>query len=289
LRNEDAQQKGFAMQVYTLNIGQGQFVVVTGTVHAFIVDTFVPLSPTQPVINVKAALASILAGKELVGLIITGFDSDHFNEVGMRIVLNKYRPNWIMYPKYFKKTDTANTCFSIIESFERVKTFTRCSISLSDNATRFYYNLSSEFIFEMFSPHSDDMNSSNNCSLVCKVIERSTGITYLITGDTEDDRWESIVKYFGGALAANILAAPHHGSEHGITESAIKLIAPKTVLISAGVGNQYGHPDAKALQLFRMYSEHYYSTNWGNGQSLRTEALLTGINTYKFEPSTGNG
>ena len=148
------------MQIYTLNVGQGQFVVVTGTSHAFIVDTFVPLSPSQPVINVKSALATILAGKELVGLIITGFDADHFNEVGMRIVLNKYRPNWIMYPKYFKKTDTASTCFSIIESFEKEKKFTRYSVSLSDNATRFYNNLSSEFVFEAFSPHSADMNSS---------------------------------------------------------------------------------------------------------------------------------
>ena len=271
------------MQIYTLNVGQGQFVVVTGTAHAFIVDTFVPLNPIQPIVHVKAALATILAGKELVGLIITGFDADHFNEIGMRIVLNKYRPNWIMYPRYFKRTDTANTCFGVIESFERETKFPRYSVSLSDNNTRFYTSLSSEFIFEVFSPHVADMNSSNNCSLVCKVTERSTGISYLITGDTENDRWDSIVKYFGGSLAANILAAPHHGSEHGISESAIKLIAPKTVLISAGVNNQYGHPDALALLLFKAYAEHHYSTSWGNGQSLRTEALSTGINTYKFE------
>jgi len=196
------------MQIYTLNIGQGQFVVVTGTTHAFIVDTFVPLDPSQPVINVKAALANILAGKELVGLIITGFDADHFNEVGLRIVLNKYRPNWIMYPKYFKKSDTADTCFSIIEGFENEKKITRYSVSLSDNDTRFYNSLSPEFVFEAFSPHVADMNSSNNCSLVCKVKEKSTGATYLITGDTENDRWDSIVRYFGNALSANVLAAP---------------------------------------------------------------------------------
>ena len=211
------------MHIYTLNVGQGQFVVVTGDTQAFIVDTYVPLNPTNDIINVKAALATILQGKELVGLIVTGFDSDHFNEVGMRIVLNKYRPNWIMYPKYFKETTTADACFAVIKTFESQKAFTRYSISLSKNDTRFYNKLSTEFQFEVFSPHSVDMNSSNNCSLVCKVKELSTGRTYLITGDTENDRWGSIARYFGSALASDVLDAPHHGSKNGISEEAMAL------------------------------------------------------------------
>jgi len=92
------------MQIYTLNVGQGQFVVVTGDTQAIIIDTYVPLNPSADIVNVKGALATILQGKQLVGLMVTGFDSDHFNEVGIKIVLNKYRPNWIMYPKYFKNT-----------------------------------------------------------------------------------------------------------------------------------------------------------------------------------------
>ena len=106
------------MKIYTLNVGQGQFVVVVGDEQAIIIDTFVPLEPVKPIINVKAALADILAGKYLVGLMVTGFDADHFNEVGMKIVLNKYRPDWIMYPKYFKKTTTADACFAAIKAFE---------------------------------------------------------------------------------------------------------------------------------------------------------------------------
>jgi hypothetical protein len=43
--------------------------------------------------------------------------------------------------------------------------------------------------FGYFSPHSADMTSFNNCSLVMKVKEKSTGATYLITGDAENDRW----------------------------------------------------------------------------------------------------
>jgi competence protein ComEC len=271
------------MQIYTLNVGQGQFVVVTGDTQAFIIDTYVPLTPTNDIINVKGALATILQGKVLIGLVITGFDSDHFNEVGMKIILNKYRPNWIMYPKYFKETKTADACFTVIKSFESQKIFTRYSVSLSKNDTRYYTAMSTEFQFEVFSPHAADMNSSNNCSLVCKVKERSTGRTYLITGDTENDRWSSITHYFAGALASDVLAAPHHGSKNSISAQAMALIKPQLVLISAGVNNQYGHPDAEATRLFAAYAGKYYSTSDGGGQSLKTVVTVGEVKTFKFD------
>ena len=158
------------MKIYTLNVGQGQFVVVVGSAEAIIVDISIPTSLAKPIINVKGALADILSGKKLIGLMITGFDADHFNEIGVKVALNKYRPNWIIYPRYFKKTSSADAAFAAIKQFESQKEFTRHSISLGDNNSRFYNDLSKEFYFEVFSPHKEDMNSSNNCSLVCKIV-----------------------------------------------------------------------------------------------------------------------
>lgn len=270
------------MNIYTLNISQGQFVVVTSTKEAFIVDTFVPLNTEQDTVFVKGALSKILAGKHLIGLIVTGFDADHFCEAGMKIVLNKYRPDWLMYPKYFKATKTADQCFAAIKVLEGQKELVKHSIVLSDNVKRVYRKLSNEFDFEIFSPHRADMNSSNNCSIVCRVKERATGATYLITGDTENERWDSIVKEFGSSLKSDVLDAPHHGSENGITEKAIKLISPHTILVSAGVDNQYGHPHPTAKALFKKYSTNRYQTNDGGGQSIRTVADGNSINSYKF-------
>jgi competence protein ComEC len=272
------------MQIFTLNVGQGQLVVVTGTAQAIIIDTYVPLNPSNDIVNVKSALASILAGKELVGLLVTGFDSDHFNEVGMKIVLNKYRPNWIMYPKYFKQTKTADACFAVIKGFEAQKPFKRVSVALDKNESRFYRSLSNDFQFEMFSPHSEDMDSSNNCSIVCKIKETATGRSYLVTGDTENDRWASITRIFGNAITCDVMAAPHHGSKNGITANAIKLASPHTVIVSAGVNNEYGHPDKEAAALFNQYSQKWFATCNGQGQSLKTVADATGVNTYKFTP-----
>lgn len=260
------------MEIYTLHVGQGQFVVVAGDREAVIVDSFVPLSPETPIVNVKAALAAILPNKNLVGMMATGFDADHFCEVGMKLVLNKYRPDWIMYPRYFKPTSTANACFSAIENLCTSKDVQRVSVSLSANHERIYDQLSNDFTFEVFSPHVGDMNSSNNCSLVCRIEERSTGVSYLVTGDTELDRWSSILRYFSDGIQSDVLAAPHHGSRNGVSKAVISAIAPHTVLISAGVNNQYDHPHDESTWLYETYTKQVHSTNDHGGQSLLTIA-----------------
>jgi beta-lactamase superfamily II metal-dependent hydrolase len=39
------------------------------------------------------------------------------------------------------------------------------------------------------------------------------------------------------------------------------LVNPDTVLISAGVNNAYGHPDAAAVRVYRAVARAVYSTN----------------------------
>ncbi|HEU4735003.1 MAG TPA: hypothetical protein VFT22_44225 [Kofleriaceae bacterium] len=263
-------------------MGQGQFVLVVGESEAIIIDSYVPLAPVVPIVNVKGALAKVLQGKKLVGLLITGFDSDHFNEIGIQIVLNKYRPEWIAYPQYFKKTQCATNCFGHIDRFDARKKIRRVSFQLRKNSARFFNNLCSEFSLEMFSPHAEDMDSSNNCSLVCKIREINTDATYLVTGDTELIRWHSIVKIFGSALDCDVLAAAHHGSKNGVSRSLLECAQPHTVLISAGVDNQYGHPDATALALYKDFAQEVWCTKWGNGQSLRTNVTRETIKSFKF-------
>lgn len=272
------------MDIYTLHVGQGQFVVVRGDTEAIIVDTFVPLNPLVEIVHVKAALTEILSRRprKLAGLMISGFDADHFNEIGLQTVLNKYRPRWILYPRCYKQTVNASRCFRHIERFETDTSFRRISGCVSPGEPRFYNHLCEDFRLEIFSPHSDDLTSSNNGSLVCRIEERSTGASYLVTGDTEGDRWDSIVHYFGNRLRSDVLAAPHHGSRNGITEEAMQCIDPHTVLISAGVDNQYDHPDEEALELFSSFASAVYSTNDMDGQSLRTRVTQSGILTTVF-------
>lgn len=132
-------------------------------------------------------------------------------------------------------------------------------------------HLAEAFELELFSPHVDDMDNSNNCSTVLKMEGVGPGgFAYLVTGDTEVSRWDWIVELFGDELQADVLAAPHHGSKNAAHPGMALAVMPNTVLISAGIDNQYGHPDRKAVDLYLRVAKHVHQTNVKDGITLLT-------------------
>ena len=128
------------------------------------------------------------------------------------------------------------------------------------------------FEAELFSPHSEDMDNSNNCSIVLKLTGiGGDGFSYLVTGDTENARWDTITRLFGRRLKSDVLSAPHHGSKNASHPEMTLLVSPNTVLISAGVDNQYGHPDSQAVKIYQKVARHVFQTNVHGGVSLHTK------------------
>jgi competence protein ComEC len=103
-----------------------------------------------------------------------------------------------------------------------------------------------------------------------------------VTGDTENGRWKRIAAIFGNSIKCDALDAPHHGSKNGIASEAFKLMKPNVVLISAGVGNKFSHPDAEAVKIFGSLGAKVYSTNDNNGQSIRTEITRNGTQSFLY-------
>ena len=266
------------MNIITANVGQGALSIVRHGREAIIVDSRIPPSDNDTVCYVKEMLAVALKDHNVKGLILTGFDSDHADVTGVGIILPKYRPDWVMYPKYYKESDEAKRVFSFISQQEAIRRTSgrplqRISVRLDRLNHRQLLGLSSNFEFELFSPHVEDMDCSNNCSIVLKLTGIGDGgFSYLITGDTENGRWDTISKFFGTALKSHVLAAPHHGSRHSVHPQSLLYIEPHTVLVSAGVNNQYGHPSPEALKVYDRVARHVYSTNMQNGVSLLTKA-----------------
>src|SRR6267378_6092391 len=230
-----------AMNIITANVGQGALAIVRHRGEAIIIDSRIPPSDDATVAFMKEILAVSLKGHYVKGFILTGFDDDHSDIAGASIVLRKYRPDWVMYPKYFKDSTEAKLVFRLIDAEaalrrESGKPLRRVPVRLDQLAGRTLTGLSEYFSFELFSPHIKDMDCSNNCSIVLKLTGLGPrGFSYLITGDTENDRWDTISQLFGSALKSHVLAAPHHGSRNATHPKSLLDIAPHTVLISAGV------------------------------------------------------
>lgn len=289
------------MKIITVNVGQGALAIVRHQGEAIIVDCRIPPSGDETVAYVKQIMALALKNHHVKGVILTGFDNDHTEIVGASIVLRKYRPDWIMYPSYYKDTVEAKRVFALIDDQVKERRSTnnpleRIGVRLDRLSSRWLTGLSNKFDFELFSPHTEDMDSSNNCSIVVKLTGLgSGGFSYLITGDTENPRWETINRLFGSALKSHVLAAPHHGSRNATHPKSLLNIAPHTVLISAGVENQYGHPHSQALQVYGQVAKHVFSTHMEGGVWLLTQpganeittTLIGSVNTQATVASAG--
>ncbi len=223
-------------------------------------------------------LERLLRDRAVVGLVLTGLDADHCSPSGVDYILSNHRPHWVMYPKYYKDTDSAAESFEVINRHERRRRVSRdplrrLSVRVDNADGRRLADLAGDFEFELFSPHFEDIDNSNNASIVLRLTGRGPkGFSYLITGDTENDRWERIATIFGESIRSDVMAAPHHGSRNATNARALTLIRPNTVLISAGVENMYGHPHAQAVAAYGRVAKHVYATNVQGGVSLFTRA-----------------
>jgi beta-lactamase superfamily II metal-dependent hydrolase len=261
------------VEVLTLYVGQGNLTVVRHGTQAIVVDTRWLAERSE---DIESKISRFLQRRDLSGIVLTGLDDDHADPVGLDWLLENYEPNWVMYPKYYKDTENAQQVFNVIRKHERRRKGTqrpleRISVRLDRLESRYLDDLTDEFQLELFSPHIEDMDNSNNCSIVLKIEGIGPGgFSYLVTGDTENPRWDRIVDLFGDALDADVLAAPHHGSKNAAHPGMILEVRPHTVVISAGVDNQYGHPDRKAVALYLRVAAHVFQTNVRNGISLLT-------------------
>lgn len=273
------------MDVLTLYVAQGSLAAVRSGQEVLIIDAHMPDCDDVSQAEIEASLEVFIGTRTVRGLILTGLDKDHACPAGVDSILTRYLPDWVMYPTYYKDTDAATEVFRIIQRevnrrASSARPFTRKSVHVARADARYLSGLSSQFRFELFSPHMGDMDCSNNSSIVVKITGLDVyGFSYLVTGDTEKDRWDTINRLFGTDLASDVLAAPHHGARSGVNVRSIELIQPHTVLISAGVDNAYGHPYGSAVKVYQEMAECVFSTHAEGGHCLWTRRTNSGFNT----------
>jgi integrative and conjugative element protein (TIGR02256 family) len=285
-RQDLPRKKGVSMDVFTLYVGQGSLAAVRAGNEAIIVDAHMPDCDEITSPQIEKSLDVYLAKSKVRGLILTGLDRDHACPAGVEYILMKYEPEWVMYPKYYKDTDAAGEVFDIITRHEKRREETsnpllRKSVRVDRVDSRQLTGLATNFTFELFSPHMDDMDCSNNSSIVLKLTGLDPkGFSYLITGDTEKERWDSINRFFGKYLASDVMAASHHGGRSGLDPASLVAVNPNTVLISAGVDNSYGHPDGSAVKVYASVARHVFSTTAEGGMCLLTRRLGDDYDTH---------
>ena len=142
------------MEILTIYVGQGELAAIRHQGEAVIVDSRWLDERAE---DIERQLGAFLKNQSVVGLVLTGFDDDHADPNGVDHILDKFEPDWNMYPKYYKDTDNATAVFNVINKHERRRKETnhplqKISVRLDDQHSRQLNNLSQYFNSETFSP-----------------------------------------------------------------------------------------------------------------------------------------
>lgn len=99
--------------------------------------------------------------------------------------------------------------------------------------------------FQVLWPPADEELSENGASMVLSL--RHGKESLLLTGDLEKEQEERLLE-MGNTTRGYILQVGHHGSTTSSSLKFLESVAPRYAMISAGIGNPYGHPTETTLQ-----------------------------------------
>ena len=83
----------------------------------------------------------------------------------------------------------------------------------------------------------------NNASLVLRLVRNGHGLA-LLPGDAETPALAALLDS-GQNLQAEVLVAPHHGSDSAFLPAFYEAVQPRQVLVSCGFLNRYRTPSAR--------------------------------------------
>jgi competence protein ComEC len=106
-------------------------------------------------------------------------------------------------------------------------------------------------------PDRTDGSAMNDASVVLKVTVGS--LRLLLPGDLEPDAQDELLRLHPD-VAADVVKMPHHGSSRQ-SDTFFDAVGARLATISAGKGNDYGHPAAAALRLLRDHHVSWWRTD----------------------------
>ena len=133
-----------------------------------------------------------------------------------------------------------------------------------------------EIIFPSESFVGQEVDNLNNTSIVARLnyLESS----FLFTGDIETEVERDLST--SNSIRADIFKVPHHGSDTSCTESFIKKVEPKIVVISLGKDNQFGFPSQRVMNRIVRQGAVIYQTDKDSTVRITTRGKKYRIKTY---------
>jgi competence protein ComEC len=113
-------------------------------------------------------------------------------------------------------------------------------------------------VFTVLHPDDGVYSASNNRSCVLKI--DAAGGSVLLAGDIEKKVEARLVREVPDELEADVLIAPHHGSNTSSTTRFIEAVSPRSVIFAAGYRNRYHFPTRKVVERYLAQGARMHTT-----------------------------
>lgn len=120
----------------------------------------------------------------------------------------------------------------------------------------------------------DDYSNSNDNSILAQLDYGN--VSLLLTGDMEEGVEKTILNQLS---PVTVLKAGHHGSKTSSSQAFLDTITPEYVVISAGEGNSYKHPNQSALERFFAQGATVFGTFRSGTIVMETDGKTLSFNT----------
>ncbi|WP_052591277.1 ComEC/Rec2 family competence protein [Paracholeplasma brassicae] len=218
--------------VYFLDVGQGDTSMIIR-----------PFNQCNVVIDSFGGVADFIRNKRIHRidyLIVTHGDLDHYQKVND--VLKTAAVSHLVLSKYdqsdFAKSMQYDKRLMLVEEGDKL--------------------LCADIVLEILSPF-EQTQSLNDSSIVFQT--RIDDLTYLFTGDIEENTEQRLVKKYQGALKSDVLKVPHHGSISSSTVEFIDAVNPTYAIVSSGHHNKFNHPHDEVIKRYMSKQIIIYQTN----------------------------
>lgn len=234
---------GSELSAYFLDVDQSDCSILLNDGKVLMIDTG---SPDQ-VPKIREALQSLGITK-IDFLIITHQHDDHMG--GASEIIENYEVANIIMPKLSKINMVTTRAYEKL--LNTIKEKQVHAIAAEPNLT---FDLGKAKC-TVLAPLAQDENL-NNMSAVTKVVFGST--SFLFQGDAEK-KVETALLSAGADVSADVIKVGHHGSKTSSTKKYIDAVSPKVAVISCGIKNKYGHPNAVTLETLKNANIDTYIT-----------------------------
>lgn len=233
------------LHVYVLDIGQGDAIFVTAPDgQQMLIDG----GPDAQ--SMMTMLDPLLppGDRNLDVVAATHLDSDHIG--GLLGVLSRYRAGVVLHSQSPAESEDAALYpqwQAILDNHEHPSAIVRAGHNIA---------LGPDVTLAVLHPPADGSPtgkhlSSNDASTVMRLDFGE--ISFLLTGDIEANVEQRLVATAGEKLRADVLKASHHGSRTSTTPAFLAAVAPRSVAVSAGRDNRFGHPHPEVMERLESF------------------------------------